>query len=71
MFAAFLLYSGITILSKRGKVKPLEDESALIVNETVVPPYEVQRYPLGLAASLVAGALSGLLGMAVGPSKFR
>ncbi len=69
LFAAFLLYSGITILSKRGKVKPLEDESALIVNETVVPPYEVQRYPLGLAASLVAGALSGLLGIGGGPIK--
>ena len=25
LFAAFLLYSAITILSKRGKVKPLED----------------------------------------------
>jgi len=69
LFAAFLLYSGITILSKRGKVKPLEDESALIVDQTAVPPYEVQRYPLGLAASLVAGALSGLLGIGGGPIK--
>lgn len=69
LFAAFLLYSSITILSKRGKVKPLEDESALIVDETVIPPYETKRYPLGLAASLVAGALSGLLGIGGGPIK--
>ena len=58
LFAGFLLYSAITILSKRGKVKPLEDESVLIVDETVIPPYEPKRYPLGLAASLVAGALN-------------
>jgi uncharacterized membrane protein YfcA len=69
LFAAFLLYSSIMILVKRGKVKPLEDESALIVDETVIPPYEPTRYPLGLAASLVAGALSGLLGIGGGPIK--
>jgi len=69
LFAAFLLYTSITILTKRGKVKPLEDESAMIVDETVVPPYEPQHYPLGLAASLVAGALSGLLGIGGGPIK--
>lgn len=69
LFAAFLLYSSITILTKGGKVKPLEDESALIVDETVIPPYETKRYPLGLAASLVAGALSGLLGIGGGPIK--
>ncbi len=70
LFAAFLLYSAITILSKRGKVKPLEgDESAAAVEEGVIPPYEPKRYPLGLAASLVAGALSGLLGIGGGPIK--
>ena len=69
LFAAFLLYSSITILVKRGKVKPMEDESALIVEDTVIPPYEPKRYPLGLAASLVAGALSGLLGIGGGPIK--
>jgi uncharacterized membrane protein YfcA len=35
----------------------------------VIPPYEPQRYPLGLAASLVAGGLSGLLGIGGGPIK--
>ncbi len=52
-----------------GKLKP-EDESAPALNgETVIPPYEPKRYPLGLAASLVAGALSGLLGIGGGPIK--
>jgi len=69
LFAGFLLYSSITILSRGGKLKP-EEESSLAVNgETVIPPYQPQRYPLGLAASLVAGALSGLLGIGGGPIK--
>jgi len=69
LFAAFLLYSSITILAKHGKVKP-EDESSPAVNgEVVIPPYEPRRYPLGLSASLVAGGLSGLLGIGGGPIK--
>lgn len=71
IFAAFLLYSAITLL-RGGKLKP-GDESAPSVapvnGETVIPPYEPKRYPLGLAASLVAGALSGLLGIGGGPIK--
>src|SRR5271165_1428152 len=50
LFAAFLLYSSVTILLRRGKVEELKDESALIVDETVIPPYEPKGYPLGLAA---------------------
>lgn len=71
LFAAFLLYSSITILVKRGRVKPVqeEDEPSAAIDETVIPPYEPKRYPLGLAASLVAGALSGLLGIGGGPIK--
>lgn len=70
LFAAFLLYSAITILSKHGKVKA-EDEPILRAekSEVVIPPYEPKRYPLGLSASLVAGALSGLLGIGGGPIK--
>ena len=69
LFAGFLLYSAITILTKGGKIKP-EDESSPAVNGvTVIPPYEPKRYPLGMAASLVAGALSGLLGIGGGPIK--
>jgi uncharacterized membrane protein YfcA len=69
LFAAFLLYSSIMILSKGGKVKMDEDSSPALNGETVIPPYEPQRYPLGLGASLIAGALSGLLGIGGGPIK--
>src|SRR6202171_1419405 len=69
LFAGFLLYSAITILTKGSKGEPVGDESSPTVNETSIPPYEPKRYPLGLAASLVAGALSGLLGIGGGPIK--
>jgi uncharacterized membrane protein YfcA len=69
LFAGFLLYSAITILVKGDKAKAVGDEASPAANETVIPPYEPQRYPLGLAASLVAGALSGLLGIGGGPIK--
>lgn len=71
IFAAFLLYSAITLL-RGGKFKPEDESSPSVVpvkGETVIPPYEPKRYPLGLAASLVAGALSGLLGIGGGPIK--
>ena len=69
LFAAFLLYSAIMILSKGGKVKPEDESSPNLTDEVVIPPYEPKRYPLGLSASLVAGALSGLLGIGGGPIK--
>jgi len=68
LFAAFLLYSAIMILARGGKVK--EGHPAPMANgETAIPPYQPKRYPLGMAASLVAGALSGLLGIGGGPIK--
>jgi len=69
LFAAFLLYSSIMILSKGGKVKDEDESSPALNREIVIPPYEPRRYPLGLSASLVAGALSGLLGIGGGPIK--
>jgi uncharacterized protein len=71
LFAGFLLYSSFTILLRGGKVKSEEQEEAPVSSngEIVIPPYEPQRYPLGLAASLVAGGLSGLLGIGGGPIK--
>lgn len=69
LFAAFLLYSSIMILSKRGKVKDEEESAPALNGEVVIPPYEPKRYPLGLGASLIAGALSGLLGIGGGPIK--
>lgn len=69
LFAAFLLYSSITILARRGKVKDEEPQVAGSNGKTLIPPYEPQRYPLGLAASLLAGGLSGLLGIGGGVIK--
>jgi uncharacterized membrane protein YfcA len=76
VFAGFLLYSSITILSRGGEVKTGDESSAetspglaLSNGDVVIPPYETKRYPLGMAASLVAGALSGLLGIGGGPIK--
>jgi len=68
LFAGFLLYSGITILVRRGKVKA-EDEPILTNGNMEIPAYEPKRYPLGLGASLLAGSLSGLLGIGGGPIK--
>src|ERR1700681_1468719 len=67
LFAGFLLYSAITILTKGRHGEAVGEESSPAINDTSIPPYEPQRYPLGLAASLVAGALSGLLGIGGGP----
>jgi len=69
LFAAFLLYSSIMILSKGGKVKDDENLAPALNGDVVIPPYEPKRYPLGLGASLIAGALSGLLGIGGGPIK--
>lgn len=69
LFAAFLLYSSIMILSKRGKAKSDDESSPSVNGDLVIPPYEPKRYPLGLGASLVAGAMSGLLGIGGGPIK--
>ncbi len=69
LFAVFLLYSSITILSRGGKVKPNENSSPALNGAMVIPPYEPRNYPLGLSASLIAGALSGLLGIGGGPIK--
>ncbi len=68
LFAAFLLYSSITILVRGGKVKG-KNVPPITNDEGIIPPYEPKRYPLGLSASLVAGALSGLLGIGGGPIK--
>jgi len=69
LFAAFLLYSSITILSRGGKVKAGDESAPAFNGETVIPPYEPRNYPLGLGASLVAGGFSGLLGIGGGPIK--
>jgi uncharacterized membrane protein YfcA len=71
IFAGFLLYSSVTILLRGGKIgnEDQEEPSAANNGEIVIPPYKPQRYPLGLGASLIAGGLSGLLGIGGGPIK--
>ncbi len=70
LFATFLLYGAITILRKGGKTEDERDEIAAPSNDgALFPPYEPKRYPLGMGASLVAGGLSGLLGIGGGPIK--
>jgi uncharacterized membrane protein YfcA len=72
LFAAFLLYSAITLLWGRKPKSELGDESSPALwgnGDVVIPHYEPQRYPLGMGSSLVAGALSGLLGIGGGPIK--
>src|SRR5579864_6049111 len=44
LFAGFLLYSAITILSRGGKVKDTDETTEFINGEAVIPPYEPQRY---------------------------
>jgi len=71
LFAVFLLYGAITILRKGGKTEDARDE--MIPGRPgegiVIPAYEPKRYRLGMGASLVAGGLSGLLGIGGGPIK--
>ena len=69
LFVAFLLYSAITILTKGDQSRPDDESSPYVTGEVSIPPYEPKNYPLGLSASLVAGALSGLLGIGGGPIK--
>jgi uncharacterized membrane protein YfcA len=71
LFATFLLYGAITILRKGGKTEDEQDElvPAPSGEGVVIPAYEPKRYGLGMSASLVAGGLSGLLGIGGGPIK--
>lgn len=71
LFAAFLLYSAITLLrGRKPKPEPEGDSYAPAENGPFsIPPYTPKRYPLGLGASLIAGGLSGLLGIGGGPIK--
>jgi uncharacterized protein len=62
LFIAFLLYSAFSLL-RRAWTTRLEK------TESEVPAYTVRNYPIGLAASFVAGAFSGLLGVGGGPIK--
>src|SRR5258708_12511333 len=60
LFVGFLGYSAASLVKKAWG-------SRQEAHETEVPDYKVQNYPLGLGASLIAGGLSGLLGIGGGP----
>jgi uncharacterized membrane protein YfcA len=62
LFACFLLYSAISMARKAWGAKRQQETPG-------VPDYVIHNYPLGLAASLIAGGFSGLLGIGGGPIK--
>ena len=62
LFACFLLYSAGSMIKKAW-------DSRYAKREEVIPDYTPQNYPVGLAASLIAGGFSGLLGIGGGPIK--
>jgi len=67
IFVGFLLYSAWSMLKKQ-----LHATKANVVAETnweVGNPYQVKNYPAGLGVSLIAGSVSGLLGIGGGPIK--
>jgi uncharacterized membrane protein YfcA len=68
LFALFLLYGAISLLRRKGRGE--EDEGPMLRDAAIeIPPYRPKRYGTGLAASLVAGGLSGMLGIGGGPVK--
>src|SRR3954466_506834 len=62
MFSVFMIYTASSMVKKAWGTR---NEKI----ETGVPEYEIRRYPVGLGASLVAGGVSGLLGIGGGPIK--
>ncbi|MCI0354995.1 MAG: sulfite exporter TauE/SafE family protein [Acidobacteria bacterium] len=73
LFIVFLLYSAANLLKRAWaltrKLAPSGQTSANSASATAPPDYQPRRYPVGLAASFVAGILSGLLGIGGGPVK--
>ena len=62
LFVCFLLYSAGSMVKKAWNSRHAK-------REEVIPDYTPQNYPIGLAASLLAGGFSGLLGIGGGPIK--
>lgn len=69
LFVAFLLWGAISLLRRKNDEVGDESSPALLQAAAEIPEYHPRRYPLGLGASLVAGGLSGLLGIGGGPIK--
>jgi uncharacterized membrane protein YfcA len=62
LLAGFLLTSAVSMVRKAWSSRKEE-------RQTEIPDYRPRNYPLGLASALVAGGLSGLLGIGSGPIK--
>src|SRR5262245_58441569 len=62
LFACFLLYSAGSMVRKAWSSRNTK-------REETIPDYTPHNYPLGLAAALIAGGFSGLLGIGGGPIK--
>jgi uncharacterized protein len=62
LFACFLLYSSGSLMKKAWTARNAK-------REETIPDYTPQNYPVGLAASFIAGGFSGLLGIGGGPIK--
>ncbi|GAC1651013.1 MAG: sulfite exporter TauE/SafE family protein [Acidobacteriaceae bacterium] len=60
LFVCFLAFTIVSML-KRAWNSRNQIEAG-----NTIPPYEVRNYPIGLGAALLAGALSGLLGIGGG-----
>ena len=67
IFVCFLLYSAYSMLRKQLHVNSHSsaDQSSWESGE----PYKIRNYPAGLGISLIAGSVSGLLGIGGGPIK--
>jgi hypothetical protein len=62
LFTLFLLYTAIALVRRAWSTR--KDAA-----QAEIPAYKVERYGFGLGASLIAGGLSGLLGIGGGPVK--
>jgi uncharacterized protein len=65
IFICFLLYSAWSMLKKELNAKKQAQQESWEVGQ----PYTARNYPAGLAVALVAGSVSGLLGIGGGPIK--
>jgi uncharacterized membrane protein YfcA len=67
IFICFLLYSAYSMVRKQlhENSQPSADQSTWQPGET----YKIRNYPAGLGISLIAGSVSGLLGIGGGPIK--
>jgi len=62
LFTAFLLFTALSLVKKAWELRGEKSNQA-------PGEYTVKNYPVGLGASLLAGGMSGLLGIGGGPIK--